>query len=55
MQMTLFEMREEEKHFKRTHLEDKGLVEHRIECLFVHFGVKLLLLVGEEEDFDVRV
>ena len=37
------------------YLEYKCLVEDGVERLLVHFGVKLLLLVGEEQDFDVRI
>lgn len=40
---------------RETHLEDKGLVEDRVQRLLVYFGVKLLLLVREEQDSDIRV
>lgn len=39
----------------KTHLENKCLIEDRVQCFFVHFGVKLLLLVREEQDFNIRV
>lgn len=41
--------------FRRTYLENKGLIEYGIQCLFVHLGVKLFLFVREEKDFNVRV
>lgn len=37
------------------HLESEGLVEGRVQCLPVHLGLIFLLLVWEEEDFDIRV
>lgn len=39
----------------QTNLEYKRLVEHRVQCFLVHFGVKLLLLVRQEQDFNVRI
>jgi hypothetical protein len=37
------------------HLESEGLVEGRVQCLPMDFGLIFLLLVWEEEDFDIRV
>lgn len=37
------------------HLESESLVEGWVQCLPVHLGLIFLLLVWEEEDFDVRV
>lgn len=39
----------------QTHLEYKRLIEDRIQRFLVDFGVKLLLLVREEHNFDVRI
>ena len=38
-----------------SYLENKGLIEDRIERFLVNLRVKLLLLVGEDKDFDVGV
>lgn len=38
-----------------SHLESESLVESRVQCLPVHLGLIFLLLVWEEEDFDIRV
>lgn len=37
------------------HLESESLVEGWVQCLPVHLGLIFLLLVWEEEDFDIRV
>lgn len=37
------------------YLEDEGLIEGRIQCLLVHFGGKMLLLVWEDIDLDIGV
>lgn len=37
------------------HLERESLVEGWVQCLPVHLGLIFLLLVWEEEDFDIRV
>lgn len=42
-------------HTDETNLEYKGLVEDRVQCFLVHFGVKLLLLFRQELDFNVRI
>jgi hypothetical protein len=40
---------------RATHLEHKCLIEFRIECLSVHFGFELLLLVGKQVNFNIRI
>ena len=37
------------------YLENKRLVEDGVQRLLVHLGVKLLLLIREEQDFNVRI
>lgn len=37
------------------YFKGEGLVEHRVECLFVNFCVKLLLFVGKDEDLNIGV
>lgn len=39
----------------KTNLEHKRLIEDRVQCFLVHFGVKLLLLLRQELDFNVRI
>lgn len=40
---------------ENNHLESKGLVEDRVECFPVDFGLKLLLLIRQKVDLDVRI
>lgn len=42
-------------HYNGTNLEDERLVEDRVQSFLVHFGVKLLFLVGQEQHFDVGI
>lgn len=42
-------------HCNNTNLKHKRLIEHRVQSFLVHFGVKLLLLVRQQQDFDVRI
>lgn len=42
-------------HTDKTYLKYKCLIEDRVQCFLVDFGVILLLLVRQEQDFNVRI